>query len=48
MRRLGVLISLMSLAAGCAAPEAVRVHCDSHLTPINAPQPGTQVRSVHP
>jgi len=48
MGRVAVLLLLISISAGCAAPHALRVRCDRHLTPINVLQRGTSPQSVHP
>lgn len=48
MGRVAILLLLISISAGCAAPHALRVRCDRHLTPINVPQGSPSPRSVHP
>jgi hypothetical protein len=48
MRRVVILLLLISISAGCTTPRAVRVRCDRQLTPINALQAGTSLRSTHP
>lgn len=48
MRRLFVLLLIVLVVAGCAAPHAVRVRCDRHLTAINPHQPDGRLPSARP
>lgn len=48
MKRLFIVLLVISVSGGCADHNAVRVRCDRHLTPINSPQKSVPFASSPP